>query len=90
MPANDSDQSRTLYYEVLAYTANPAASATYAVTQSAFEWNMSDSFWIDSTATTPDNQTAELTDEIEYSSLDNLGTLEVTFDADWIQATGQS
>lgn len=90
VPANDSDQSRTLYYEVLAYTANPAASATYAVTQSAFEWNMLDSLWIDSTATTPDNQTAKLTDEIEYSSLDNLGTLEVTFDADWIQATGQS
>lgn len=90
MPANSSDQSRTLDCEVLAYTANPAQYATYPITQSAFEWNMLDSFWIDSTATTPDNQTAELTDEIEYSSLDNLGTLEVTFDADWIQATGQS
>lgn len=89
MPANSSDQSRTLYYEVLAYTANPAASATYAVTQSAFEWNMTDSFWISSTGTTPSNQTAILTDQIPYTGID-LGTLDVSFDADWIRSTGQS
>ena len=89
VPANSSDQSRTLYYEVLAYTANPAASATYAVTQSAFEWNMTDSFWISSTGTTPSNQTAILTDQIPYTGID-LGTLDVSFDADWIRSTGQS
>lgn len=51
---------------------------------------MLDSIWIDSTATTPTNLDAILTNEITYTSLDDLGTLDITFDADWIRSTGQS
>lgn len=46
--------------------------------------------WIDSTATTPTDQTAVLTDQITYTSLEDLGTLDITSDVDWITVTGQS
>jgi hypothetical protein len=55
----------------------------------AIEWTMNSLFWMESTATTPTNQTAILSDRTIYKSSEELGVLEVSFDVDWLTYVGQ-
>jgi surface protein len=55
----------------------------------AIEWTMNSLFWMESTATTPTNQTAILSDRAIYKSSEELGVLEVSFDVDWLTYVGQ-
>lgn len=90
VPANDTEYNRTLIYDIEILPTDPREVLHYTVTQSAFEWNMTDTVWFDSTLTTPTSPTAIITDQISYTSSYDLGTLEISFDADWIRTTGQS
>lgn len=90
VPANDTGYIRTLIYDIEILPTNPKEVLHYTVTQSAFVWNIIDSVWFDSTLTTPTSPTAIITGQIDYTSTYDLGTLEISFDADWIRSTGQN